>query len=776
MPSPLAKLPIGSIKPRGWLRHMLELEAAGMVGHLSEISAWCRFESNAWSNPAGEGHSGWEELPYWLKGYGDLGYVLGDQQIIRETRRWVEAVLAGQAEDGWFGPRELRTSIDGKPDLWPDMVMLNVLQSYYEFSGDARVLPFMARYFRWELNCPEDQFLAGYWPRVRVGDNIESVYWLYNRTGEPWLLDVAKKLHAHSADWTGASLPDWHGVNIAQGFREPAGFYQQTGEARLLQAAEANYQTVTGLCGQVPGGLYGADENCRPGYADPRQGAETCAMVEFMHSAQMLTRISGEAVWADRCEDVAFNSFPAAWTPDLKALHYITSPNVVQLDRNNKSPGLQNRGTLLSYSPLEVYRCCQHNVAQGWPYYAEELWLATSDRGLCASLYAASEVTAKVGDGREVTLNEETDYPFSDTIRFTVATAAPVRFPLSLRIPRWCRGAEVVVNGQMKTVAAEPGSYIVIDRTWAQGDTLKLRLPMTVSVRKWEKNNNAVSVDRGPLTFALAVGEKWTRYGGTEQWPESEVFASSAWNYGLVLDEKDPANSIQWVQKEGAVAAQPFTPQSAPLVLRAPARRIANWQQDALGLVGVLQPSPIKSNEPLETVTLVPMGAARLRISAFPTISDRPDAREWIADMGIRPSASHVFDYDSAAAMCEPGEPVSSNDNRLARFTWWDHKGTAEWVQYDLPKMRRVWRVEVYWFDDRSTGGGCRAPQSWRLLYREGEQWKPVRTGAEFTTQIDRFNTVSFQPVTTNGLRIEAQLQPGFSAGIIRWRLPEADR
>src|SRR4051794_38631591 len=185
-PVPLLKLPVGSIKPRGWLRRQLELQARGMTGRLPEVSPWCRFEGNAWADPRGKGHSGWEELPYWLKGFGDLGYVLGDDRIIKEARRWVEAVLASQEADGWFGPRGLKTSLKGKPDLWPHMVMLNALQSYYEYSNDARVLPFMTRYFRWQLRVPEADFMAGYWPRLRAGDNLESVYWLYNRTGDRW--------------------------------------------------------------------------------------------------------------------------------------------------------------------------------------------------------------------------------------------------------------------------------------------------------------------------------------------------------------------------------------------------------------------------------------------------------------------------------------------------------------------------------------------------------------------------------------------------------------
>ena len=627
--SPLRKLPIGSITPKGWLRGQLELEARGMTGRLPELSKWCKFEGSAWADPQGQGHNGWEELPYWLKGYGDLGYVLKDEAIIKNARKWTDAVLASQQADGWFGPRANKTGLKGKPDLWPHMVMCNVLQSFYEFTGDERVLPFLTRYFRWLNTQPAENLGAGYWPKIRFGDNIETIHWLYNRTGEPWLLELAKKIHENMARWD-TGVIDWHNVNIAQGFREPGVYYPQGRDAKLLLAAERNYETVMGIYGQFPGGGFAGDENCRPGYTDPRQGFETCGIVEFMHSFEMLTKISGNPLWADRCEEIAFNSLPAALTPDLKGLHYLTCPNQVQLDKGNKSPAIQNRGTMFSYSPFG-YRCCQHNVSHGWPYYAEELWLATADCGLCASLYAASEVSAKVGAGAKVRIAEETDYPFGETVMLRITTAQAVRFPLYLRVPRWCEEAAIKVNGKPVRFAAKPLSYVALEREWEDGDTVSLRLPMRVSVRKWEKNQNAVSVDYGPLTFSLKIGERWARCGGTEAWPEWEVFPTTPWNYGLVLDKKNPAKSFEVVKKPGPLAAQPFTPEAATLQLRAQARRIPAWKQDSLGLVGKLQASPVRSNQPLEEVTLIPMGAARLRITAFPVIGQGKDAQEWEA-------------------------------------------------------------------------------------------------------------------------------------------------
>ena len=208
LPSPLIKLPTGSIRPEGWLRHQLELMAEGFTGRLTEISPWCRWEGSAWAHPKGEGERGWEELPYWLKGFTSLGYILGEERIIAESRKWIDAILASQREDGYFGPESNLKEMD----LWPNMIALYALRTHYEATGDKRVIPFMLRYFRWQMTVPLEKFLPGSWQKIRGGDNLDSIHWLYNLTGEKWLLDAARVTHERTADWTG-DIPTWHGVN-----------------------------------------------------------------------------------------------------------------------------------------------------------------------------------------------------------------------------------------------------------------------------------------------------------------------------------------------------------------------------------------------------------------------------------------------------------------------------------------------------------------------------------------------------------------------------------
>lgn len=787
-PARLISLPIGAVRPEGWLREMLDRQRHGLTGHLGEISAWLQTEDNAWLSTGGKGKYGWEELPYWLKGYIQLSYLFDDPRMIAESHVWIEGTLASQRPDGDFGPDQ--RFADGTRDYWANMIMLFCLESYYEHTGDQRVLDLMTRYFRHQLSVPDERMLTGYWQKMRGGDNLYSIYWLYNRTGDEHLLELAEKIHRCTADWELKSdLPNWHNVNIAEAFREPAEFYQQSGDPAERQAAYDNFREVRKRFGQVPGGMFGGDEICRPGYGDPRQAIETCGMVEQMLSDEMLLQITGDPFWADHCENVAFNTYPAAVMPDFRSLRYLTAPNMVLSDSANHAPGIFNGGPFLLMNPFSS-RCCQHNHSHGWPYFCKHLWMATPDNGVCAAMYSASRVDVRVGDGTTVHFDEETHYPFDETVRFRFQADRPVRFPLYLRVPVWCHTAAVSINGKSEQTDAASGKYIRIDREWTGGDTVELRLPMQVSAHEWTHNHNSVSVNYGPLTFSLLIGEEYVQKDSTEtaigdskwqpgadpsKWPSFEIRPTTPWNYGLVLDEQSPETSFTVERRDWPDSNFPFTLQDVPLLMTARAKRIPEWTLDRFKLCAELQDSPVRSDQPEETVTLVPMGAARLRISAFPVIGAGDEAHTWIEPAQPRQStytitASHTWTGDTVAAMDDGLEPSNSGDHSIPRFTWWDHRGTREWVQYEFPQAREVSEVSVYWFDDTGVGR-CRLPASWRVLYQQDGEWKPVTDVDSDPIAKDTWNLRTFEPVTTSALRIEVQLQPEFSGGILEWRV-----
>ena len=322
-----------------------------------------------------------------------------------------------------------------------------------------------------------------------------------------------------------------------------------------------------------------------------------------------------------------------------------------------------------------------------------------------------------------------------------------------------------------------PRSFLEIPRTWSEGDSVVLTLPMKLAVKRWEKNNDSASVNYGPLSFSLEIGEKWVKYGGTDQWPEQEVYPTTPWNYGLALDGNDPTTSFELIKKPGPISDQPFTAATAPLELRAKGQKVDAWQTDGNQL---LRHAAAKSREIRRAGGIDhadPHGGRPIaNRSAFPVVGSGSDAHDWdtphrasgpAAD--AKPTAS--FDGpDSLEALNDGILPTASGDESIPHFTWWDHKGTDEWVQYDFKTSQDVSGVEVYWFDD--TGHGmCRVPLSWGVLYRDGENWKAVEADSAGGVAVNQFNVQSFKKVTVTALRLTVKLQDGFSGGILEWRV-----
>ncbi len=631
-PAHFIKLPMGSIQPKGWIQKLIELQKDGLCGHLGEISAWLDKKDNAWLSEGGS--HGWEEVPYWLRGYSDMAFILNDQAMKKEAMIWIDAIIKSQQANGWFGP-EVRNGEHKNLDFWSNMLVLFTFQDYYENTHDQRIINFMTNYFKFELSVPDEAYLSSYWENSRGGDNLYSIYWLYNITGDKFLLELAEKTHRCTANWIQKSiLPNWHNVNIAECFREPATWFMQSADSVHLAATYNDFSLIRRTFGQVPGGMFGSDENARMGFIDPRQGTETCGFAEQMTSDGILTRITGDPLWADNCEDVLFNSFVAAFTPDMKALRYITSPNGVISDDKNHAPGIANEGPFLTMNPFSS-RCCQHNHGHALPYYLQNLVMASNDNGLAAIMYNSCVTSAKVGDGTTVLLTEETNYPYEESVHFKINTGESVAFPLYLRVPGWCKKASVIINNQNTKVTPTAGSYVCINREWTNGDQIILNLPMEIGIRTWTVNQNSVSVDYGPLTFSLKIKEdyqkisstasaigdsKWQKNADQTKWPAYRIDFKSPWNYGLIVDKANLSNSFSVVRKAWPVDNYPFSQKNTPIEIQAKGRQIPWWRIDQFGLVDVLPMFPTKTNQPIESVTLIPMGSARLRISVFPVV------------------------------------------------------------------------------------------------------------------------------------------------------------
>jgi hypothetical protein len=732
-PTPFLRLPPGAVTPSGWLADQLSLQRAGLNGRMTEISSFLDYSTTGWITPSQA--TGWEEVPYWLRGFGDLGYVTGDAATLATTRQWISGIMATAQSDGFFGPDYLRTNLNGGPDFWPYFPLLQALTSYQEYSGDPDVVPLLTNFFHYMATAPVSAFNTS-WIDTRWATAYESIIWLYNRTGDSTLLDIMDTAHANAANWMN-NIPTPHNVNISQGFTEPALYGIRAGDTSYQLASYQDYATVMDTYGQCCGGGFAADENYRPGFVDARQAFETCGIVELMQSHEVMTRVTGDPVWADRCENLAFNSLPAALDPLMTSLHYVTAPNSVRLDDVAKVlQQFDNDWPMLAYlstGAIQPYHCCAHNHGQGWPYFVENLWLATSDNGLCAAMYAPSQVTARVADGTSVTIVETTTYPFDDTVTLRLTMPTALTFPLYLRVPGWCADATVTVNGTPVETPAGP-AFGVLDRTWHDGDTVVVTLPMHPTVTTWQRDNDAASIGYGPLSMSLRVDEDWQHYQDSSTWPQYQVYPNSAWNYGLVLDADEPARSRRprVAKRHDAPASPIFTPENVPISMTVAAQRVTAWQADAQGVVTTLRPSPTLGSGETEQVTLIPMGAARLRVTSFPTIAAAA-ASTWPAD----PVWFRIENQNSGKVLgvanmstADSADVVQFDDNGTADHRWQLVFDAGGWVRIVNQNSMKVLGVsdmsladsaDVVQFDDNGT-----ADHLWRLI-DNGDGWVRIQ-------------------------------------------------
>jgi hypothetical protein len=403
-----------------------------------------------------------------------------------------------------------------------------------------------------------------------------------------------------------------------------------------------------------------------------------------------------------------------------------------------------------------------------WPGFAENLWLATNGDGLMCVVPAPASLTAKAG-GTNVKIAVETIYPFEETVRFKVDPEKPAKFPLILRIPEWADRATITIN-MKPALKGKATNLALLDREWKKGDVVEMTLPMNVRTIGWaNRQKNAISVYRGPLAYSLKIDEEAKRLDRPNGWDAFELYPKSPWNVGL-----PPAPQFTLKKNPLKKGAQPWTLANVPITLETQGRVIPEWATDMYGLAAPLQQSPAYTIQPPRKVELVPMGAARLRVTVFPTVSTDPKAAKWVKPRSARKPLptkwSHRNFFDSEAALSDGLIPAKSNDQEIPRFTFWDHKGTEEWVQYTYEAARTFQACRVYWFDDTGRGE-CRIPETWTIQVKRDGAWFDVEPIGGYSNVKDGWSEVKFKPVAGTEIRLVAKLKPGFSAGILEWEV-----
>lgn len=624
-------LPIGTVKPAGWLTRQLRLQADGLTGHLDQF--WPDVAHSQWFGGTAEG---WERAPYWLDGAVPLAWLLDDAPMKARITRHVDHIVSHQRADGWYAPYPVDAAKQ-RYDMWAILLANKALAQYHDATGDARVLAAVMKSLRALAPGLVRTPLFG-WGRFRWYEGLVPIFHAYAHTREPWLLDLARLLRTQGVDFetlfatADIAVPTprrglwkWtkHVVNTAMATKAAALSWRLDRKPSDRTFARTMIDLLDRHHGQVTG-MFSGDE-CLSG-RNPLQGTELCAVVEYMYSLEHLFSVLGDPFFADRLERVTFNALPATIAPDGWSHQYDQQVNQVQCTIN-PAHGWSTNGPESNLFGLEPnYGCCTSNMHQGWPKFAASLWMATPDEGLVCVSWAPAQVQARLR-GVPITVEVDTDYPFRETARLRVTVAAPVRVPLVLRIPSWADGASVRV-AEDAPIAVAPGVLHRLEREWRGTTEVEVRLPMHAVVTT--RYNEAVAVERGPLVYALKLAEQWTRVNADKPHRELphadfEVRPTSPWNYGLVIDPARPDVGIRF--EERPVGERPFSPEGAGVVATAHGRRLPDWKL-VDGWAGEVSPADAHWSDPARAVTqapveeieLVPYGCTNIRITEFPRV------------------------------------------------------------------------------------------------------------------------------------------------------------
>ena len=561
--------------------------------------------------------------------------------------------------------------------------------------------------------------LAGFWIENRGNHQGRQSYGAYAQDHKPVLQQETVEGHAVRATLLYTGLVAAAAVNGRQDYLD---------EARRLwiNMVERRMYIIGGL------GAVAGHEGFGPDYVLPNNGyLETCAAIGAGFFHQNMNLVFADARYADELERVLYNGILSGVS--LKGDTYFYE-NPLEAGKNRVRWA------------WHACPCCPPmflKIMGALPGYI----YAQSQGDVYINLFVGSRATLTV-NGARVMLRQTTDYPWDGAVRISVEPDRETEFALNVRLPGWCAEPGIQVNGKPLTAFEKVRGYAHLRRKWQRGDVVDLALPMPVrrikAHPKVEADIGRVALQRGPIVYCLEAED----------------------NGGHVRN----------------------------LVIPPGAQLSAQHRPDMLGGVTVIKGSALALHRAAWPDTLylptarVP-GVTELQFTAVPYFANanrQPgEMMVWLAETANQaeplppatpasratPSASHCWPSDSVLALNDQVEPASSDDTKITRFTWWDHRGTKEWVQYDLERPEKISAVAVYWWDERRIKAHCRVPASWRLLYETGNEWKPVAGASAYTTEIDRFNRVTFDPVQTRAVRLEVQLQAGWSGGILEWRL-----
>ena len=670
-PFPLTPAPLGNVSPRGWLRREFVVQKNGLTGHIDEI--WDDLgENSGWLGGTGEN---WERGPYYLDGLVPLAYSLGDDTLKAKAQPWIEWMLASQREDGFFGPAD-------NLDWWPRMVALKVLTQYAEATDDPRVVPFLDRYFRYQLKTMPE-FPLSMWAAARGQEQLHSMLWLYRKTGEPYLLTLAELLRKQSYDWASffthfpyektthaylsrplfmaakriTLMQDWTAkrvkrARVRQGkpILPPKPKTKEQIEAGnaspFLQAFHKTHAVNLAMALKMPaldtffGGAADGANAVQAGLdsidryhglanglfsgdehlngRSPAVGAELCLAAELLFSLQTLLAATGDVRYAERIEQIAYSAWPATFTPDMCAHQYVQQVNQVEVSR-------KKRGWYDAYSEANLFGlapnfgCCAANMHQGWPKLLGALVMQHAD-GITLPVYAPCAAAGDVG-GTTVRISEETSYPFDGEIKIKIDRIENDAGTLEfcLRLRLPSWAEEYSLLYNGTQIETESqDGYLNLKKTFSAGDQITLSLPL--NLRLVPEAAGGVTVHYGALMLALPIAAEQRLVRGTMPFADREFLPREEWRFAVAEESLAQAKIVHHEPGE-----LPFDTAFPPLSVELPLVPAPQWRIKRNSAGDVPEPFTAKK-ESFVQKTLIPYGCTQLRIAQFPiaTLEENP--------------------------------------------------------------------------------------------------------------------------------------------------------
>lgn len=611
---------IEGIKAEGWMKEVLTTQRNGLTGHIQVAGA--PFDKEGWGDAAQKKMDRWEDFEqtgYWADGALRCGYFIDDQELVRRVKEWVDFQIDHPKEDGFIGP-DLH-------NLWPHVVFFRVIMAEYSRNPSPRIVKALSNHYK---NAARSQTLiktgGPEWDfNERTMLHIEMLCWLYQQTNDSFFIDKAEDTYkvfcSRKSPFTmqaflSDEVPVVHSVSSFETLKIPVILYISTGKKEYLDAAIHGIQKVYkyhGLADGIPSGNEAHDGNM------PNEVHETCCVSDAQWALGYFLQATGDVQWADLMEKICFNAaFSVVWK-DFKSLQYYSSPNQV-IARNNSSScmyvGGQDR---IAYKVAHGPACCNGNMNRMIPLFCSRQWMKKGDNGIVATLYAPSSYTTKLkGSKNEITIQEETNYPFEETIRFKMQMKRSTAFSFWLRIPQWCKEASITINGQDTQIVCHAGTFAEVQRKFSNGDIIELKLPM--KAKSVSMPYAGVAFERGPLVFSLNVKAKEeiteTREHKGIKFQSRILTPLSEWNYAPVDTETiEVVNSNDYNDL--------WNPETTPVRLKVKAVTVRNWQLYRDNFTPYMPSVILKGEE--KVLELVPIGTTVLRMTVFPDITRIPE-------------------------------------------------------------------------------------------------------------------------------------------------------